>query len=314
MKKYLLPCLLICYLGIVKAQQLPQPTQYLINPILINPAYAGTTNDTEVKFSYRSQLNGYEGAPQSFFVSADVPLFIESSQSSKRDDIKQALGGYILYDKFGVLGTFHVQGLYSVHIPVSENMFVAVGASFGYANYVLDKKNLIATSYDDPLIYADARGGNLYGTIGLTFYSEDFFVGVSSNVLKEKNANFFNPNIVETVHQVIVGGRIPLENANVSRFALIPSILLRKNAVGLQADINFTVKMSDIIWGGVTYRGKEGLAFLAGMGFERLNFTYSYDYFRNSVITGAHEITIGVKIHKHKLGYKKDNGAAKLFF
>ena len=49
MKKILILTVIICFGSVLKAQQLPQITQYMINDYAINPAVAGMEDFYQVK-------------------------------------------------------------------------------------------------------------------------------------------------------------------------------------------------------------------------------------------------------------------------
>ena len=56
------------------AQQRPQYTQYIFNGFLMNPAVAGIERYVDVKLGGRSQWHGLEGAPQTAYLSAHLPI------------------------------------------------------------------------------------------------------------------------------------------------------------------------------------------------------------------------------------------------
>ena len=56
------------------AQQDPQYTQYMYNPINVNPAYAGSRGVISIFGLYRAQWIGLEGAPQTATVSVNAPV------------------------------------------------------------------------------------------------------------------------------------------------------------------------------------------------------------------------------------------------
>src|SRR5476651_539447 len=69
----------------LKAQQRPQYTQYVFNPILVNPAVSGIENYTDVKAGYRSQWTGLQGAPVTSYFTINAPLgsnFIEGDATA----------------------------------------------------------------------------------------------------------------------------------------------------------------------------------------------------------------------------------------
>jgi hypothetical protein len=127
--------------------------------------------------------------------------------------------------------------------------------------------------------------------------------------------------VIENVHQAIAAYKINLGNRHTPRrkegsnFALIPSVLLRLNEVGMQINMGAIVKMDDRFWSGISYRGEQGFAFLAGFGINGFSMTYSYDHFRNNLTSGMHEITLGLKMSKSKAVYRfMLNEKVSLFF
>lgn len=58
----------------VCAQQDPQYTQYMYNPAVINPAYAGSVSNLQIFGLYRTQWVGLEGAPKTAHISVTTPL------------------------------------------------------------------------------------------------------------------------------------------------------------------------------------------------------------------------------------------------
>ena len=63
----------IC-LAQVKAQQLPQISQYLRNQYMINPGAAGVYDFTDVTLGGRLQWAGLEDAPKTSYLAASAPL------------------------------------------------------------------------------------------------------------------------------------------------------------------------------------------------------------------------------------------------
>ncbi|MEQ8576076.1 MAG: type IX secretion system membrane protein PorP/SprF, partial [Fulvivirga sp.] len=56
------------------AQQDPLYGQYLFNPLLINPAYSGLNNNFSAMVGYRTQWTGFEGHPETFYVSGNASV------------------------------------------------------------------------------------------------------------------------------------------------------------------------------------------------------------------------------------------------
>src|SRR5690242_7653427 len=66
MKKIAGIILIITLAGTLHAQQRPMQTLYMYDPLLINPAYAGTQVQLSATAIYRNQWVNFPGAPKTF--------------------------------------------------------------------------------------------------------------------------------------------------------------------------------------------------------------------------------------------------------
>src|SRR5659263_181107 len=85
------PLLLLVSLSL-SGQLVPVTNQYVLNPLTINPAYAGNRGALNIAAFYRRQWVGITGAPETITLAADSPLL----------DAKLGLGLIITSDKIGV--------------------------------------------------------------------------------------------------------------------------------------------------------------------------------------------------------------------
>src|SRR5256714_7180411 len=73
--KRILTCLCLgCSLLIVRAQQKPHYTQYILNQYILNPALTGIENYTDVKLSHRHQWVGIQDAPVTTYLTIHTPI------------------------------------------------------------------------------------------------------------------------------------------------------------------------------------------------------------------------------------------------
>jgi len=63
MKKLLFVFIIIAFNNGLKAQQLPQYTQWAFHQFALNPAHAGIKQCIDISTLYRNQWVGFEGAP-----------------------------------------------------------------------------------------------------------------------------------------------------------------------------------------------------------------------------------------------------------
>jgi type IX secretion system PorP/SprF family membrane protein len=84
--------LLLLLLPLTLAGQLnPVSNQYVLNPLIINPAYAGNRGALNIAAFYRRQWVGISGSPETMTLAADAPFL----------DAKLGLGLIIANDKLG---------------------------------------------------------------------------------------------------------------------------------------------------------------------------------------------------------------------
>ena len=72
--KFIIIALMVFSCNSVKAQQLPQFTQYMYNTISINPAYAGSRETLSIVGLHRSQWVGIDQGPTTQTLSIHAPL------------------------------------------------------------------------------------------------------------------------------------------------------------------------------------------------------------------------------------------------
>src|SRR5665811_2142530 len=138
-------------------QLAPVTSQYVLNPLSINPAYAGNRGALNIAAFYRRQWAGITGAPETMTLAADAPFF----------DSKLGLGFIITNDKIGVTKETHFLTNYSYRINMDKgNLSFGLGAGFLTTN----------TAWSD-LVVLDPGDENFL-TNSRVFIVPDFSFGV----------------------------------------------------------------------------------------------------------------------------------------
>lgn len=304
----------------VRAQQRPQYTQYVFNPILVNPAVSGIENYTDVKAGYRSQWTGLTGAPVTSYFTVNAPIgsnFIEgdATQSPANGDNPlgraftqtymaaephHGIGLTIVTDKAGPIRQTNFDATYAYHIGISPTLNLAVGVSAGISNYTLNTSE-VTTEFSDPAI----NGGN-YNQFkpdvgaGLWAYSSMYFIGASVQQLLPQTISFSNNSIYnqgKTVpHFFFTAGYKLFLNDDIT---LLPSVMAKiVNPVPVTYDVNLKLAFRDHFWVGGAYRQQDAVAAMVGFNIGSfISLGYSYDYTTsnlNTVSNGTHEIVIGL--------------------
>lgn len=176
----LLPILVLGLLCLpsLYGQQDPQYTQYMLNPMVINPAVAGSRGATSITGLHRSQWMGLDGAPTTQTLTIDA-------QPSERI----GMGLSVVNDEIGN-GTrqeTYIDAVFSYSLPVSETGRLAFGLNAGGDWLSLDFTKLVNYGAETNLPNIDRKFSPTVG-VGTYYYTEKYFVGLSV------------PSLLETEH------------------------------------------------------------------------------------------------------------------
>lgn len=164
--------LVICGLlkiAIATAQQDPLYAQYINNPFVINPAYAGITNNLNTSVSYRQQWSGLEGSPKTINANSHISLL----------NNKMGAGLILISDKIGGTTTNDVFATYSYRVAITNNSTLAFGLQVGAATYKFNSSSVILYDPNDPAFQGSYSETKPQFGAGLILTSAKYFVGVS---------------------------------------------------------------------------------------------------------------------------------------
>src|SRR5690606_19799535 len=103
-----------------QAQIDPLYAQYLSNPMLINPAYAGLNNNLNASISFRKQWAGFEGSPTTYNINGHTSLL----------DNRMGIGLMVVSDKIGINNNTEVHGTYAYRIDLDQK-YLSFGLQAG---------------------------------------------------------------------------------------------------------------------------------------------------------------------------------------
>ena len=324
--KFLLPFLFVY--GSLCAQQKPYYTQYILNNYILNPALAGIENYTDLKFSYRNQWTGLDGAPVTTYMSIQGPIGKKDFRTTATsfevpgenprghsfvDEYTappphSGLGLIVMNDKTGYISRFSAYASYAYHKPISVKTTLSVGFQAGMTSVSLDRSKIVWGSLDpnDPAIGYD--NGDLKKIkpelgAGLWLYSAEYFMGVSVLNIIPGKAKFVKSDsaygsafVPQTM--VTAGYRFFL-NDDVT---MLPSVMIQFiPPFPLEIHTNVKVQYQDKIWVGGSYRFSDqlgGFAAMAGVNISNtFNIGYAYDMSTTSRLRtytkNTHEIILG---------------------
>lgn len=291
-KYYLLCCIGFFCLQDLFAQQDAQYTQYMFNTLVINPAYAGSRDAVSVLGIYRNQWTDFNGSPTSFAASVHSPV-----------GEKLGLGLFLEADKIGVHQRLSAYTAYAYKIALGSGI-LSLGLQAGVLQYSSDWSELPEVlDPDDPNFVSDNSKLLPNFGLGVYYYSEQFFVGVSVPHLLEGNIDEVSELAVQDRHYWLTGGvAIPLNET----LKLQPSLLVRAvpSVAPINMDVNVSLIINDIFRVGAGYRSSQAVLFMLEYQQDKLRVGYSYDLGLSSLAdyhSGTHEIMVGLDLPTNKL-------------
>jgi type IX secretion system PorP/SprF family membrane protein len=270
-------------------QLIPVSNQYVLNPLTINPAYAGSSRSLNIAAFYGRQWVGINGAPETVTLALDAPFF----------DSKLGLGLIISNNKIGVTKESSFSTVYAFRIRVGEgNLSLGLGAGAVITNTawsdlsVSDPGDEFYLINSRVLVVPDFKFGAYY-----TF--QNYFIGISIPELigykfdfnKDKYDMKFNP---DQYNYLLNTGYI----FNLSpKLKFFPSTLVRISPVNkLLYDLNANFILIDRLWLGASYRNNKSVAGLVQFAINKqFRVAYTYNFDLNELRTysnGSHEIML----------------------
>jgi len=296
-----LTLLLLGFVTLSNAQQLPQHSLYMLNEALINPASLSSKTDNQITLMLRDQWTGFEGAPKT-----------QSVSYYNLNHIKYARGITILNDVTGPESIIKATLSGSYLIPIKDKNKLAIGGSATLMQYKIDNTqiDLENDGIPDPAVQGSvdkALGHSI--NVGAYYYNSDFFVGLSiPNIIgSDLDISYDKSNNKLASHYYLNGGM----NFNLNNdYELIPSLMVKKiGATPIQMDLNIRAVYDNLLWGGISYRTQDAIVVLLGLDYIDYSFAYSYDITTSNMnipSSGSHGLLFTYKFKAIKKDSDKD--------
>jgi type IX secretion system PorP/SprF family membrane protein len=128
----------------------------MVNPYLVNPALAGAENFIDIKFGYRNQWSGLDGAPTTFYASGHTPIGKAQVAQTHKGDYHNwhGIGGFVYRDEIGPLSTTSMNANYAYNMKLTEGagfnthhkdgIRLSIGTFLGYSINRVDAEKLFS--------------------------------------------------------------------------------------------------------------------------------------------------------------------------
>jgi type IX secretion system PorP/SprF family membrane protein len=275
------------------AQQDPMFTQYMHNPVSINPAYAGSRGTLNFVALNRQQWVGLDGAPKTLTLSVNSPFL----------GYNVGIGLSLIYDQIGPVKQTGIYADYSYHLKVTTKTKLAFGLKGGINIWDVNLANLQGSQNDEYVFLNGVRKMYLpnFG-VGTYLYSDRYYVGFSipkllQNSLSDDKNNLQQVN-KEDRHIFLTGGFV-FDIAENIKF--MPSTTIRAvSGSPLSAEFSAALILMDKLFVGGMYRIGDSFGVLVKYDFtDQLSIGYSYDLTNSELRPyqqGTHEFYISYDV------------------
>ena len=292
----------------LSAQQDPQFTQYMFNPLFFNPGFAGVEGASKFTLAHRTQWTGYQptfgnnsgGAPTTTNINFSTPIY----------KFQSGFGGSITNDNLGPLNNLGVHAAFAYHLNVKDKK-LSLGVSLGVISQSIDFDQYLWADPDDPFRLA-GKESQIRPDLGLGVYyqAEKYFAGVSISHLIETQFDFGLDDLRNGLENSVylTGGYHYSVSYNL---VVTPSILIKSDFNTYSFDVSAIATYNDKMWGGISFRQSEAAIIILGYSLLKdnsLKFGYSFDYIiqnQEAKQPTSHEIVLSYVMPVSPFGGRK---------
>ena len=281
------------------AQNIPIYTQYMVNPYIYNPAYAGLEGKSTVGLTYRKQWYGINNAPTTTNFVFHTPLFLGLN-----------MGLNVTQDNYGIFKTSSALLSVGYTIGLGWNHYLSVGLSGGAGFNNIDFTNV---NPNDPA-FGNILDQSTYldGNAGVAYHIGNFNLGVSLPRMFQTETfptETFDAGTLGLIKNYIITADYMLYFAD-DNFAFQPYGLYRSyDGYAPQIEGGGIFHIKNLLWVGGAYRQDFGIAGMVGVKVKgSFSFGYSYEVpaaKAANINKTSHEILLTISFGKKNNRSKK---------
>jgi len=277
------------------SQQSALLTQYMDNPLLLNPAFAGNRNSLAVDVLSRQQWVGIEGAPASYYAGIHLP-FNHSSASA---------GATILSEHTGPLMYNKLTLDYGYLLRTSRRSFLSLGLRAGVDHFNLNYSQLPVIDFNDPEF-----SGNMENQVrpsfgaGLVYIRPSFYLSASLPHFSFASVPWASEEAseFETYYNLLFTGGYHIPLTRDLNLKLAGMHCMVPDGIS-STDVSLMISHEKGFRGGVTHRLQQAFGIILGMQVtDEIGVTYSYELpvaMDPIVKRGIHELSLSFDFTKH---------------
>lgn len=293
----------------LQAQSRKNISQFSHFQSYFNPGLTGYEGSA-VRGFVRNQWSGFEGAPQTFFFSAELDFGELAGEVDPALMGKNAISLNLLHDTYGAFRENELMVSYASRVRLTENHNLRLGLGINYQSISLDGNALTTEEQNDPTL------GQYFGTfsdmqvldanIGLALTHRQYYVSYAVHRI--------NGGKISSGDEFMEG--YPAEQFIQAGFreSLTPSLALVTNAFFRSRkdlpnilELNIKALLMDKVWIGVGHRVDYANNLQFGFLTKRLKLGYLYEFSmgKSYLLPGStHEFTVILNLFKDNVKNK----------
>jgi type IX secretion system PorP/SprF family membrane protein len=255
-----------------------------------NPAVSGTDGLLNVAAAYAMQFAGYDNAPATMYVGADLPIYFLNAH--------HGAGVNFMNDVAGMFTQTHIGLQYAYNFNVSSRSKVAIGVQAGIITEKIDPSKVKLEDQSDPAFPSSQVSGNRVDfSAGAFYYHPRYWAGVAvqhlSAPLIEMETRYQYQ--IDRMYNLMGGCNIPIKNSFLS---LEPAFMVMTDMQNWREDVQLKVHYNyegRSFYAGLGYSPDISTTVFVGGNFHGVTLGYSYQMYTSGVgmANGSHEITLG---------------------
>ena len=284
----------------VSAQQEPSFSHYWAMEPSFNPAAAGKESKINVTGAFAMTLTGFEHAPRTMYVGADMPLLFMNAY--------HGVGVQLMNDQIGL---FNHQRL-ALQYAYKHKMFggmLSIGLQLGLLSEKFKGSELDLENPDDPAFTrSDATGTALDLSAGLYYTHRNWYAGLSVLRATAPSIELGDRSILDISRTYYLTGGYNIKLRN-PFFTIHPSVLAQTDGTTYRVNVTTRVKYTHdkkMLYAGLAYSPTNSVTALVGGLFHGITWGYSYEVYTSTlkIGNGSHEIFVGyqTELDLHKKG------------
>lgn len=276
----------------VGAQYDPYFSHYYDMQTAVNPAAAGKQDKINITATYAMALAGFEHAPQTAFISADMPFSALKSV--------HGVGVQLMSDKLGLFTHQRLSGQYAMRQKLGGGN-LSVGVQAGVITEAFRGSELDLDDETDPVFSkSDVEGNSFDLGVGVFYSRKNWWAAISAQHLTSPTVTLGEQYElkVDGTYYAMGGMSFQLRNPLLK---IVTSAIVRSDITTFRGDITGRLMYNydgRNFYGGVSYSPTNSVTVLLGGQFQGVSIGYSYELFTNSISfrNGSHEIFVGYQM------------------